>query len=318
MLKFIDLFSGIGGFRIALENLGCKCVFSSEIDIYARETYKDNFGEYPAGDIFKIDAVDIPDHDILCAGFPCQPFSLAGKRLGFEDVRGTLFFEVARIIKSRRPKVFLLENVAGIVSHDKGRTLDTIVNILRDLGYNVSWKLLNAKHYGVPQNRNRWYCVGIDRNYKDISLDSIFPSKCDLKYTLKDILSNEFDKSYEISKIAADNIQKHIASYLEKNQITFIESQPIIANNIRRSKVSFSSNGISPCLTAKMGTGGNNVPVIVKLNRKFTTEECLKIMGFPDKFLIKPNYSQSYKQIGNSVVIPVVEMIAKNLINSSF
>lgn len=318
MIKFIDLFSGIGGFRIALENLDCKCVFSSEIDIYARETYKNNFGEYPSGDIFDIDAMDIPNHDILCAGFPCQPFSLAGKRLGFEDVRGTLFFEIARIIKAKRPKIFLLENVSGIVSHDNGKTLKIIINNLNKLEYNVSWKLLNAKHYGIPQNRNRWYCVGVDRKFRDIDLDDVFPKKCHLKYTLKDILSVNCNKEHQISKIANDNIQKHIDSYIKKNQSAFVNGQPIIANNIRRSKVSFSSNGISPCLTAKMGTGGNNVPVIVNLNRKFTTEECLKIMGFPSKFVIKSNYGQSYKQIGNSVVVPIIEIIAKNLIKLIF
>ena len=316
MLKFIDLFSGIGGFRIALENLGCKCIFSSEIDIYARETYKNNFGEYPSGDIFEIKSEDIPDHDILCAGFPCQPFSIAGKRLGFEDARGTLFFEVARIIKSKRPKAFILENVAGIVSHDKGRTLDTIINILQELGYNVSWKLMNAKQYGIPQNRNRWYCVGIDKDFKDVDLDDVFPKQCELKYTIKDVISKVPEPEHQISKIAQNNIQRHIGPYLEKVQLTFVEDQPIIANNIRRSKVSFSSNGISPCLTAKMGTGGNNVPVLVSLNRKFTTDECLKIMGFPDKFDIRPNYSQSYKQIGNSVVIPLIEKIAENLIKN--
>ncbi|MGF3065802.1 DNA cytosine methyltransferase [Facklamia sp. P12950] len=314
MIKFIDLFSGIGGFRLAFENLGCECVFSSEIDIQARETYKVNFGEYPSGDIFKIEAEDIPDHEILCAGFPCQPFSVAGKRLGFEDARGTLFFEVARIIKGKRPKAFLLENVAGIVSHDNGRTLDTIINILKDLDYNVSWKLMNAKYYGIPQNRNRWYCVGIDKLCGDMDLEEVFPSKSELKYTLKDILVDTTEQEYEISNIAKNNIEKHIKSYLQKEQLTLMEKQPVIANNIRPSKVSFSSNGISPCLTAKMGTGGNNVPVIVELNRKFTTEECLKIMGFPDSFVIKPNYSQSYKQIGNSVVVPIIEMIGEKLI----
>lgn len=314
MYKFIDLFCGIGGFRIAFENLGCKCVFSSDIDVYARETYNDNFGEYPAGDITKVDAETIPNHDILCAGFPCQPFSIAGKRMGFEDARGTLFFEVARILKAKRPKAFILENVAGLVSHDNGNTLGTIINILNKLDYTVVWKLLNAKNYGIPQNRNRWYCVGVDKNYKELNLDDVFPGTCELRYTLKDVIDCEYKEDYQISQIARNNIEKHIGLYLEKNQLTFIDEEPIIANNIRSSKVSFSSSGISPCLTAKMGTGGNNVPVIVDLNRKLTTEECLKLMGFPDTFKIKPNYSQSYKQIGNSVVVPIVESIGGRLL----
>lgn len=314
MIKFIDLFSGIGGFRIAFENLGCQCVFSSEIDLYARETYKDNFGEYPSGDIFEIDEKDIPEHDILCAGFPCQPFSVAGKRLGFNDARGTLFFEIARIIKEKRPKAFILENVAGIVSHDNGKTLETIINILEDLDYKVSWKLMNAKHYGIPQNRNRWYCVGVDRKFKDVNFYDFYPSEKELEYTLKDVIKNDTNDLYKISEAAKSNIEKHLDSYIKANQIDLLDEQPLIANNIRPSKVSFSSNGISPCLTAKMGTGGNNVPVVVQLDRKFTTEECLEIMGFPDTFIIKPNYSQSYKQIGNSVVVPIIEMLGRKLI----
>lgn len=314
MIKFIDLFSGIGGFRIALENLGGTCAFSSEIDVKARETYNSNFGEYPSGDIFKVQSKDVPEHDILCAGFPCQPFSIAGKRLGFEDVRGTLFFEIARIIKDKRPKAFILENVSGIVSHDGGKTLDTILKILIELGYNVSWKLLNAKNYGIPQNRNRWYCVGIDKNINNQDIKKVFPNECELKFKLSDIISDDVGTSYNISEIAEKNINKHIASYLLKNPSTKFSGEPIIANNIRPSKVAFSSSGISPCLTAKMGTGGNNVPVVVELQRKFTTGECLKLMGYPETFKIKQNYSQSYKQIGNSVVVPIIQQIAENLI----
>lgn len=311
-VKFIDLFAGIGGFRVALEKNGAKCVFSSEIDKYARETYKQNFGEIPSGDIFEIDAEDIPNHDILCAGFPCQPFSIAGKRLGFEDARGTLFFEVARIIKTKRPKAFILENVAGLVNHDNGKTLETIINILNDLNYSVEWKLMNAKDYGIPQNRNRWYCVGFDNDYTEFNLD-VFPEKEELKKTLKDIidLNNVNKKEYIVSDTAIKNMKKHIDNFLFKNEL---KDEPIIANNIRPSKVSFSSNGISPCLTAKMGTGGNNVPVIYNLNRKFTTDECLKIMGFPDTYKIKANYSQSYKQLGNSVVVPIIEKISQKII----
>lgn len=311
-MKFIDLFSGIGGFRIALENVGGTCVFSSEIDKYARETYKMNFNEYPHGDITKIPSQNIPDHEVLCGGFPCQPFSLAGKRLGFEDERGNLFFEIERIIKEKRPKAFILENVSGIVSHDNGNTLKVIESKIKDLNYNFEWKLLNAKDYGIPQNRNRWYCVGIDNCLGDIDIKTIFPIKKELQFTIDDILEFNEDDQYLISETAKENIKRHKEDYLKKKTGL---NHNLIANNIRPSKVSFSASGISPCLTAKMGTGGNNVPVIEKWSRKFTEYECLKLMGFPDDFKIKKNYSQSYKQIGNSVVVPVLTAIADNLSN---
>lgn len=311
--KFIDLFAGLGGFRIALESNGAKCVFSSEIDKYACETYKSNFNEEPHGDIFQIDSKDIPEHDILCAGFPCQPFSIAGKRLGFEDARGTLFFEVARILKDKRPKAFILENVSGIVSHDNGKTLETIISILKDLNYSVVWKVLNAKDYGIPQNRNRWYCVGIDKKiYGEINEEIIFPEKVELKTFLSDYIIKQVDSKYDVSSIAKNNMNMHIEKFLEKQVRK--EGEPIIANNIRPSKVSFSANGISPCLTAKMGTGGNNVPVIYDLGRKLTERECLRVMGFPETYKIKENYSQTYKQIGNSVVVALIEKISSNLI----
>lgn len=313
--SFIDLFAGIGGFRIALESSGGTCVFSSEIDKYARETYKSNFGEEPSGDIFQISSEMIPNHDVLCAGFPCQPFSIAGRRLGFEDARGTLFFEVARIIRDKRPKAFILENVAGLVSHDNRRTLDTIINILEDLQYNVSWKLLNAKEYGVPQNRNRWYCVGIDKNHiNTVDFKEIFPEKHPLEYTLRDIIKPTFSNDYIVSNIAINNMNTHIDTFLNKTNSKIVKGEPIIANNIRPSKVSFSANGISPCLTAKMGTGGNNVPVIYGVNRKLTTNECLQIMGFPKNYKLKENYSQSYKQLGNSVVVSIIQQITENLV----
>lgn len=312
-IKFIDLFAGLGGFRIALENNGAKCVFSSEIDKYARETYKNNFNEYPYGDILKIDSKDIPYHDILCAGFPCQPFSIAGKRLGFEDARGTLFFEVARILRDKRPKGFILENVAGIVSHDNGKTLEVIISILKELDYSVVWKVLNAKDYGIPQNRNRWYCVGVDnKKYDKIIAEDVFPEKIKLNTFLSEYIMKQVDSTYDVSEIAKHNMNIHIDDFLKKEKIK--NGQPIIANNIRPSKVSFSANGISPCLTAKMGTGGNNVPVIYELGRKLTERECLRIMGFPETYKIKENYSQTYKQIGNSVVINLIDTISKNLI----
>ena len=313
-LRFIDLFCGLGGFRIAFERQGAKCIFSSDIDKAAQGTYAMNFGEVPAGDIKEVNAKDIPDFDIICAGFPCQPFSLAGKRMGFEDTRGTLFFEVLRIIKEKRPKAFFLENVAGLTNHDKGRTLQIIMDSLNDAGYYATYKLLNAKEYGVPQNRNRWYCVGVR---KDLTSEDNFnnydfyPQKRELSRTLNDIVNLKLDdESYNSSEIAIGNIKKHIN---EKVNEKIKSNMIVLANNVRPSRVFFATGGISPCLTAKMGTGGNNVPIVVNTMRKLTEKECLEIMGFPSDYKIKKNKSQSYKQAGNSVIVPILTEIAHNL-----
>lgn len=314
-LKFIDLFCGLGGFRIAFEASGGKCVFSSDIDKAARETYKNNFGEEPSGDITKIDAKDIPDFDVVCAGFPCQPFSLAGKRKGFEDTRGTLFFDVLRIIREKRPKAFFLENVAGLTNHDGGRTIQVIMDNLDGAGYYATYKLLNAKEYGVPQNRNRWYCVGIRKDLvaseDEFASYNFYPDKCELKYSLNDVVKLDLDDdSYNSSEIAQNNIRKHLD---DKCNEMLSDGEILLANNVRPSRTFFAKTGVSPCLTAKMGTGGNNVPIIVNTMRKLTEQECLKIMGFPEWYKIRKNYSQSYKQVGNSVIVPILTEIAARM-----
>lgn len=305
-IKFIDLFAGMGGFRIAFEKNGCKCVFSSEIDKYARQTYEMNFGEKPKGDITKIPSSEIPDFDILCAGFPCQPFSIAGKRLGFEDTRGTLFFDVARIIKDKKPKAFLLENVKGLINHDKGKTLNVILTTLNKMGYVVEWKVINACKYGVPQNRERWYCMGFR---KDVLGDEkiVFPKECNLKYTLENVIQNDVEGKYSISKICKKNIENNLrAKNIKVDDYT-------LAYEIRPSRCQFANEKISPCLTAKMGTGGNNVPVVVNQARKLTERECLKIMGYPPEYKVFDGY-HTYKQIGNSVVVPILQELAKEVI----
>lgn len=315
MKKIIDLFSGIGGFRIAFENIGYQCVFSSEIDKFAAETYFNNFGDYPDGDITQIKSTCIPDFDILCAGFPCQPFSIGGYRKGFDDTRGTLFFEVARIIKDKRPEAFLLENVRGLVSHDGGRTLETIMNTLDELGYECDYRIMNALEYGVPQNRDRWYCVGFRRDKKIGFTDNFnvkfeFPNKEDLNLFIEDIIEDDVE-GHEITLRASQNI--NIFLEVERKKRTYNPNRYLIASEIRPSRCSFRNNGIFPCFTAKMGTGGNNVPVIVEKQRKVTVKECLKAMGFPETYIMKENYSQSYKQIGNSVVVTILEKIAKKM-----
>lgn len=315
MIKFIDLFCGLGGFRVALESFGCKCVFSSDIDKYARETYKENFGEYPAGDITHINEKDIPNHDILCAGFPCQPFSIGGKRLGFEDTRGTLFFDVLRILKEKKPATFFLENVAGLCNHDNGRTIDTIIHCLKEIGYVPIFKVINAKDVGYPQNRARWYCIGFDKKrFPEITTDYDFPFpvKKELKYTVDSLIDNVVSSDYNITNICKENIVTYLPKFIHSTK--YNEKHILIANEVRKSRCSFRCDGISPCLTAKMGTGGNNVPIIVNKSRKLTERECLRIMGYPDSYRIKENFHQSYKQIGNSIIVPIVKDISKNLI----
>ena len=297
----------MGGFRLAFEAQKCKCVFSSDIDDYACKTYELNFGEFPKSDITKVEAKSIPDFDILCAGFPCQPFSIAGRRLGFEDTRGTLFFDVARIIKEKKPKAFLLENVRGLSNHDGGKTLEVILKTLNELGYETSWKVLNAKKYGVPQNRERWYCYGIKKDLNKKMPN--FPNEKELKVTLKDIIEINDDKNYKCTEICSKNIKLNLKKKkLQINDFT-------LAYEIRPSRCQFANDGISPCLTAKMGTGGNNVPVVVAQNRKLTERECLRIMGYPETYKIYPGH-HTYKQIGNSVVVPVLTELAKLLVKA--
>lgn len=303
IITFIDLFSGIGGFRLALEANKCKCVFSSDIDKWANETYFMNFGEYPHGDITKIESEKIPEHDILCAGFPCQPFSIAGKRLGFADTRGTLFFEIERIIKDKKPRAFILENVKGLINHNKGNTFSTIIKKLKKMGYKVKYQVLNSKDFGVPQNRERIYIVGFRENNK-----FKFPKKMKKMKKISEILEKNIKKN--LSKTALKNLNKHY-NKLDK---TIKYTNPIIfATELRPSRCVFRTDGLSPCLTAKMGTGGNNIPVILPEKRQLTIRECLRLQGFPDTYIMKKS-SQSYKQIGNSVTINVIEEISKEML----
>ena len=306
-LKFIDLFCGMGGFRIAFEQNNCDCVFSSDMDTFAQKTYAENFNEIPFGDITKIDEKDIPDHDIICAGFPCQAFSIAGKRLGFNDTRGTLFFDVARIIKEKQPKAFILENVKGLTNHDNGNTLKVILKVLSDLGYDFKYQVLNAKDYNIPQHRERWYCVGFR---KDLGLNIdvfMFPEPQELTNKLENLIDGSAEDCYAISDICSKNINK----YVEVKSIDVKEDT--LAYEVRASRCQFKNDGISPCLTAKMGTGGNNVPIIIKQQRRLTERECLRIMGYPETYKINKG-AQTYKQIGNSVVVPIITLLAEEIV----
>ena len=303
--KFIDLFAGIGGFRIAMQNLGGSCVFSSEIDRYAQKTYDTNFGEVPFGDITKVNENDIPDHDVLCAGFPCQAFSIAGYRKGFTDKgRGDLFFEIIRILQDRKPKAFLLENVKNLKTHNKGSTLKLIYKELENIGYYVKDAVLNTMDYGnLPQNRERIYIVGFLSKGEFNQFE--FPKKIKLTKTIHDcLISNKVEEKYYYNG----------KPLYEKLKTDVIKRDTVY--QWRRKYVRENKSNVCPTLTANMGTGGHNVPIIKDDHgiRKLTPRECANFQGFPKEYMLpKIADSQLYKQIGNSVSIPVIERIAKQI-----
>ena len=319
-MKFIDLFSGIGGFRLALEKNNHKCVFSADFDKYSCDTYFKNFGEYPLIDIKTLSENEIPNHDILCAGFPCQPFSIAGKRRGFEDTRGTLFFDILRILKKKKPKIFILENVKGLVNHDKNKTFKIILESLskkinnklniknrNNLGYNVFWSVLNSKDYNIPQNRERVFIVG----FKNPNINFQFPLKKKLTLKFSKLLENKPKNEKKISLLSSTYVMRHLK--LHKNYNLIKNYQHLIANEVRKSRCNFHYSNISPCLTTKMGTGGNNVPYLVNKKRFLTLKECLRLQGFPSNYKLTKNYSEALKQIGNSVTVNVVDEIVKKI-----
>lgn len=321
-MRFIDLFSGIGGFRLALENLNQKCVFSADNNKFACETYYKNFNEYPHIDIKKYNINKIPNFDVLCAGFPCQPFSIAGYRKGFKDSRGTLFFDIVKIIKKKKPKVIFLENVRGLLNHNAGKTFRTIIKILAkkengikinnnyNLGYNIFWKILNSKDYNIPQNRERLFIVG----FRDQSVKFKFPPKEELKIKLEDIIEKKSDSDKKISQQSKNYIKKFL---LKKNNYKNIKNlKYLVANEVRKSRCHFRYDNISPCLTTKMGTGGNNVPYLVNYNRFFLIKELLQLQGFPKNFKLCRSYNENLKQIGNSVTVSVISKIFKNILSS--
>ncbi|MEK6835125.1 MAG: DNA cytosine methyltransferase [Nanoarchaeota archaeon] len=301
--KFIDLFAGIGGFRIALEKHGAKCVFSSEWDKEAQKTYKENFGEMPHGDITKINEKDIPKHDIICAGFPCQAFSISGKQRGFKDTRGTLFFDIVRIAKYHQPKILFLENVKNLVKHYQGNTLKIILKILDETGYDTYYKVLTASHYGVPQARERIYIIAFR---KDLKVNYFyFPKPTYNKIYVKDILEqDDLTEDYVINR-------KDI-KFWEKNQTP--QLKPIQIGQINRGGQGervYSINGHAITLSANGGgVAGKTGAYLVKGKiRKLSPRECARVQGFPEWFKIPVSKSQAYKQFGNSVSIPVIEGI---------
>lgn len=318
-IKFIDLFAGIGGIRIGLENNGFKCIFSSEIDEACKKTYLENFGEVPEGDITKVNEENIPEHDILAGGFPCQAFSSAGKQKGFEDTRGTLFFDILRIAKEKRPRVLLLENVKNLKYHDKKRTLRIIIEHLKELGYFVKWEILNAKDFGVPQNRERIIIIAS----KDKPFDFSKLKRVNKEVAIKDILEEEnnfeFLSPEEYTLLDKDKIKKQASGlifigYRNKK----IRSTGVRPNTEHLSRVHkqpnriYSSEGTSPTLSASEIAGRYYIYHEGKV-RKLTIKECFNLMGFPKNFKLVNSNGERYKQVGNSVAIPMIEAIAEQI-----
>lgn len=306
-LKAIDLFAGIGGIRLGFEKVFEKqieFVFSSELDKYAKNTYSANFNEIPEGDITQIDEKDIPKHDIILAGFPCQAFSIAGHRKGFEDTRGTLFFDVVRIAKHHRPKLIFLENVKGFKSHDKGNTYKVVKQTLEGLGYKVFADVLNAKNFGVPQNRERIYIVAFldEDNKYDINFD--FEKLKDIKKetTLGSILEENVDDKYTISdKLWAGHQRRKLEHKAKGNGFGYC---------MFNEKSKYTST-----ISARYYKDGSEILIEQKDKnpRKLTPKEASMLQGFPSDFKIVVSDTQAYRQFGNSVAVPVIEELAKNI-----
>lgn len=296
---FIDLFAGIGGIRIPFGELNGKCVFSSEWDKAAQTTYTSNFGEIPFGDITKIKADFIPHHDILLAGFPCQAFSIMGKMKGFDDTRGTMFFEVARILDYHHPKAILLENVKQLVSHDGGKTFKVILKTLEKLGYHVKWKVLNALDFGLPQKRERVIIVGfLDKEASD-NFNFDFPK---VPYSLESILEPEDE--IEGSLIASDEIQAKRQRRVMGKDIFY----PSVWHENKSGNIS-----VLPYACA-LRTGASYNYLLVNGYRRPSSRELLRLQGFPDKYNIVVSHTEIRKQTGNSVAVPMIRAVANKIV----
>jgi DNA (cytosine-5)-methyltransferase 1 len=308
---FIDLFAGIGGFRIAFQSLGGKCVFTSEYNYFAQKTYEANYGEVPFGDITKIDENEIPDHDILIAGFPCQPFSIAGvskknalgRSHGFKDLtQGTLFFDLARILEAKRPKTFLLENVKNLVSHDSGKTFEVISKTLYELGYKIYPQVLDGKYF-VPQHRERIVIVGfLVDEFKGKEMFR-FPEMPAPTHKIADILEPNPDPKYTLTNKLWDYLQNYAEKHKAKGNGFGFGLTDI--------------NSISRTLSARYYKDGSEIliPQKGKNPRRLTPRECARLQGYPDKFIIPVSDNQAYRQFGNSVVVPLMNAVAKNLVS---
>ena len=305
---FIDLFAGIGGIRIPFQELGGRCVFTSEWDKFAQKTYRINYGEQPEGDITQIKEKDIPPFDILLGGFPCQPFSQAGLKKGFADTRGTLFFEIERIINQHRPKAFLLENVKQLRGHNKGKTLAVIIQHLEAMNYYIKYEVLRAGDFGVPQNRERIYIVGISKDHYDLpnDYDFKFPVPTHEKTRVGDILEQNVDEKYTISNILWEGHQRRKKEHEEKGNgfgYSLFNTDSEYTNTISARYYKDGSEIL-------IDQGENKNP------RKLTPRECARLQGFPEQFIIPVSDTQAYKQFGNSVAVPVIRAVAEKVVEA--
>ena len=301
MVKIVDLFAGIGGIRLGFEQAfgSVDCVFTSEIDKYAVATYKANFKDSDIfGDIKQIDENDVPDHDILLAGFPCQPFSQAGLKKGFTDTRGTLFFDIERILISKQPKAFLLENVKQLKSHDKGRTFQTIIDHLNKAGYKVFYEILKARDFGLPQNRERIYIVG----FLDHSINFEFPKPTNLPTRVGDILDDVVDEKYTIS-------DKLWSGHKRRKELNKLNGKGFGYSLFNK------DSAYTNTISARYYKDGSEILIEQenKNPRKLTPREAARLQGFPEEYVIPVSDAQAYKQFGNSVCVPVVKAIAMQM-----
>lgn len=302
----IDLFAGIGGIRLAFQKQGGYCCFTSEWDKYSAKTYRANFGEEPEGDITEIDEKEIPNHNILLAGFPCQAFSQAGLKQGFDDIRGTLFFDVARIIAEKRPDAFLLENVKNLRGHDKGKTFAKIKETLEQLDYTFEAKVLRAADFGVPQNRERIFMVGFNKRKGGDLVPFNFPTPPRPITRLGDILLAEVNEKYTISdKLYQGHLRRKEMHKQKGNGFGFslFNENSVYTNTL---SARYYKDGSE--ILVEQGEGKNP--------RKLTPGECKRLQGFPENFVIPVSDTQAYKQFGNSVSVPVVEAVAKEMITA--
>ena len=294
---YIDLFAGIGGFHQAADAFGGKCLFASEIDPAARKAYAANYGMTPQGDITKIDAADIPDHDVLFAGFPCQPFSIIGTRRGFDDTRGTLFFEIARILDAKKPRLFILENVKQLKGHDKGRTFARILEELDALGYNVYWKILNALDFGLPQKRERMIIVGFWNRLAKFE----FP-RGEGAGKLSDVLESDADvdpKHFASERIRRKRLERHASQYY-----------PAIWHENKSGNIS------SYPYSCALRAGASYNYLLVNGVRRLTPREMLRLQGFPDSFRIVCTDFQTRKQAGNAVPVNVIRAVLREALRA--
>ena len=342
---FIDLFAGIGGFHLAMHSVGGKCIFASEIDKFARKTYFENFKKispelFNGGmfneDINKISPQDIPDFDCLCAGFPCQPFSYAGLKKGFEDkTKGTLFFNIREILKAKRPKMFFWENVKGLVSHKNGETLKTILDVLEnELEYHIFSTVLSSLDFGLPQKRERWYCVGFR---KDLTVNFSFPKPIKKKAVLRDIIDlNNDDPSLKLTDFELERIRYHFAHAKEETRVKHDNSK--YKPNTKKGKYGIYSyqkpdgslrfhvgdkaktqiqEAFYSCLDTYASTIiANRTPKLWDIGRKLSVRESLRLQGFPESYKMPVSDMQAFKQLGNSVSVPVLKAIAKKMIEA--